>query len=97
MERNLGAQVDENRLMRQQAEKRLADLQADADNMDSAILDYKERCARQSERNALLEQRIGMMELDLNQAAERVHVLISENTILGNLSSRALLAARVAP
>jgi hypothetical protein len=101
MERNMLAQVDENRLMRQQAEKRLADLQANAAHMETSyragMLDYQERCARQSERNALLEQRIGVLELGLNQAAEKIQALITENIILSNLSSRALLAARITP
>lgn len=101
MERNLVAQADENRLLRQQAEKRLADLQADAAEMERAyraeVLEFKERCARQSERSVLLEQRVGMLDLELNQAANRIQSLISENAMLGKLSSRALLASRISP
>jgi chromosome segregation ATPase len=99
MERNLAAQADESRLMRQQADKRLADLQADAASKEQAyrieVLGYKERCARQSERSTLLEQRIGKLEFELNQAAERIHALIRENTMLRSVSSQAL--ARFSP
>jgi chromosome segregation ATPase len=99
MERNLTGQADETRLMRQQAEKRLADFQADAASMEQAyrteVVDHKERCARQSERSALLEQRIGKLELELDQALERIHTLISENTMLRKVSSQAPGGARI--
>jgi hypothetical protein len=101
MQRNLTAQADESKLMRQQAEKRLADLQVDAARMEqsyrSELFDHKERCARQLERCALLEQRISALELELNQATEKMHGLISENTMLSSLSPRAIVGAGITP
>jgi hypothetical protein len=101
MERGLAAQADESKLMRRQAEKRLADLQAAAASMEAhyreQVLEYQERCARQSERAELLEQRIAMLEHDLKQAAERAHALMSENIELRSLTSRTLVPTRTSP
>jgi chromosome segregation ATPase len=98
MERSLAAQADESKLMRRQAEKRLADLQAASASMEThyreQVLEYQQRCARQSERAELLEQRIAMLEHDLKQAGERTHALMSENIELRSLTSRALVGAR---
>jgi flagellar biosynthesis GTPase FlhF len=101
MERSLAAQADESKLMRRQAEKRLADLHAASASIEAhyreQILEYQERCARQSERGGLLEQRISMLEHDLKQAAERAHALMSENMELKSLASRALVPTRTSP
>lgn len=99
MERNLTEQAAESRRMRQQAEKRLAEIQANAASAERSyqaeVLDYKERCGRHSERNALLDQRISMLEVELNQAKEKIHVLLSENTMLSSLSSGTFIPAKV--
>jgi chromosome segregation ATPase len=101
MECNLIAQADENRAMRRQAEQRLAELQAACSDAEAAyraeVLDYKERSVRQSERCALLEQRIAALESELKQAAQHIHALLNENTVLKNLPSRTLIAARSLP
>jgi chromosome segregation ATPase len=101
MERRLTAQAEENKTMRRQAEKRLADLQAASAAMENAyraeILECKERGARQSERTAFLEQRITVLEHELHRAGEKIQSLLNENTMLGTLSSRPLLAAKTSP
>jgi chromosome segregation ATPase len=100
LERSLTAQAADSRRMRLQAEKRLAETQACAAATEKAlraeVLEYKERCARQSERSALLDERIGMLEFELNQAKDKMHALLSENTMLGSLTAGALVPARIA-
>jgi hypothetical protein len=97
MERNLTAQADRNKALRKQAEQRLAELQAACADAESAyraeVLGYKECGARQSERCALLEQRIAALEIELKQAAHNMHSLLNENALLKSLPSRTLIAA----
>lgn len=98
MERNLMAQADRNKALRKQAEQRLAELHAAFADAEIAyraeVLDCKERSARQSERCALLEQRIAVLENELKQAAQHIHSLLNENTMLKSLPAQTLIAAK---
>lgn len=98
MERNLTAQADRSKALRKQAEQRLAELQAACANAENAyrteVLGHKERSARQSERCALLEQRIAALETELKQTTHSMQSLMNENTLLRSFPSRTLIAAK---